>query len=250
MTAQLQPEEVEAEARRLVGVAAAAGVEMRLLGGLAVRAHCAPGALGPTRTYSDIDVVTDSGLAAVEPVMREARYEPFTRFNALHGHSRAIFYSDEERLKVDVFLGSFSMCHTVPLRGRLDADTPTVPLAELLLTKLQIVELNEKDMLDLGALLAEHPVGSGDEETIDGDRVAAICSADWGLEHTIERNLERLGGEISRLRGADADVVRERIERLREQIASHPKTRKWRMRALVGERMPWFEEPDEVADEH
>ena len=98
--------------------------------------------------------------------------------------------------------------------------------------------------------LAEHPVGSGDEETIDGDRVAAICSADWGLEHTIERNLERLGGEASRLRGADADVVRERIEHLREQIASHPKTRKWRMRALVGERMPWFEEPDEVADEH
>lgn len=250
MKAELTPSEVEAEARRLVSMADSAGVEMRLLGGLAIRAHCADGALGPNRTYSDIDLVSAAGLPAVEPVMKAAEYEPFVRFNALHGHSRAIFYGADDQLKVDVFLGSFSMCHTVPLRDRLDADALTVPLAELLLTKLQIVELNEKDMLDLGALLAEHPVGSGDEETIDGERVAVLCSSDWGLEHTIERNLERLHKEIARLREPDAATVRQRIDGLRERIAAHPKTRKWRMRALIGERIPWYEEPDEVADEH
>lgn len=250
MKASLQPSEVEAEARRLVEIAERAGVDMRLIGGLAVRAHCAEGAVGASRTYSDIDLVSGSGLPAVEPVMETAHYKPFIRFNALHGHSRAIFYGEEDRLKVDVFLGSFSMCHTVPLRDRLAADAPTVPLAELLLTKLQIIELNEKDMVDLGALLAEHRIGDGDEETIDGGRVAVLCSKDWGLEHTIERNLERLRGEISRLRGQeDAALVRERIDRLRERIAEQPKSRKWRMRALVGERIPWYEEPDEVTDE-
>lgn len=249
MKAQLQPEEVEAEARRLIGIADSAGIDMRLIGGLAIRVHCAEGALGAGRTYSDIDLVAGSGLPVVERVMGSADYEPFTRFNALHGHSRAIFYGPDDRLKVDVFLGSFSMCHTLPLRERLAVDTLTVPLAELLLTKLQIVELNEKDLLDLCALLAEHPVGDGDEETVDGERVAALCSRDWGLEHTVVRNLERLDGELERLRPDAAAVVRERIGALRERIDAHPKTRKWRMRALVGERVPWYEEPDEVVDE-
>jgi hypothetical protein len=251
MSATRTPEEVEAEARRLVAVAADAGVELRLLGGLAVRVHC-PGHLedvGRERDYSDIDFVTADGLSNVERAFQAADYEPFKRFNALHGHSRAIFYGPGDKLKVDVFLGDFTMCHKLPLGERLDADAPTVPLAELLLTKLQIVKLNDKDLIDLGLLLAEHPVGDGDLETIDGERVAALCSRDWGLQHTVERDLDRLEAEAANLLPADAPAIRERVAELRRRIEAHPKTRKWRLRARLGERVPWYEEPDEVADE-
>src|SRR6476646_2234905 len=123
------------------------------------------------------------------------------------------------------------MCPTLPLGERLDADELTVPLAELLLTKLQIVRLTAKDLLDLCVLLAEHPVGDGDVETIDGERIAALCSRDWGLQHTVERALDRVDAEAERLRPADAPAIRERVSELRRRLAVHPKTRKWRMRA-------------------
>lgn len=249
MSATRTPEEVEAEARRLVAVAATEGVELRLLGGLAVRVHCPGHSLGKERDYNDVDFVTADDLPKVERAFEAADYEPFTRFNALHGHSRAIFYGPGDKLKVDIFLGSFSMCHTLPLGERLDADELTVPLAELLLTKLQIVRLTAKDLLDLCVLLAEHPVGDGDVETIDGERIAALCSRDWGLQHTVERALDRVDAEAERLLPADAPAIRERVAELRRRLAAHPKTRKWRMRARLGERLPWYEEPDEVVDE-
>jgi hypothetical protein len=249
MSTSRTPEQVEAEARRLVAVAAAEGVELRLLGGLAVRVHCPAHAMGKERDYSDVDFVTADGLSKVERAFEAADYQPFARFNALHGHSRAIFYGPGDRLKVDIFLGGFSMCHTLPLGERLDADEPTVPLAELLLTKLQIVRLTAKDLFDLGVLLAEHPVGDGDVETIDGERVALLCSRDWGLQHTVERGLDRLDAEVAGLLPADAPVIRERVAELRRRLEAHPKTRKWRLRARLGERVPWHEEPDEVVDE-
>lgn len=243
------PDEIEAEARRLVAVATDEDVALRLLGGLAVRIHCPGRSLGADRDYSDVDFVTVETLAKIQRVFEAARYEPFVRFNALHGHSRAIFYGLDDHLKVDVFMGGFTMCHDVPLADRLDVDEPTVPLAELLLTKLQIVRLNAKDLLDLGVLLAEHPVGDGDRETIDGERVASLCSRDWGLQHTVERGLDRLDAEIGTVLPADAATIRERVAELRRRLEAHPKTRKWRLRARVGERIPWYEEPDEVADE-
>ena len=240
--------DVEAQARRLVAAGERAGVPLRLIGGLAVRVHCPGHAVVSERDYRDLDVVTAGRLPEAGAVFESLGYEPFTRFNALHGHSRAIFYGPGESLKVDVFLGGFTMCHELPLTERLDADPLTVPLAELLLTKLQIVQLNAKDVLDLGALLAAHPVGEGDAETIDGGRLALICSRDWGLYHTVELNLDRLARELWRLPSPDATLVRDRAEELRRRMEAHEKTRRWRIRARMGERVQWYEEPDEVVD--
>ncbi|MEO8091423.1 MAG: hypothetical protein ABI726_01785 [bacterium] len=243
---------IERECRELVARASEAGVQLRVVGGLAVRMHCADNPYNQEREYGDVDLVTDSKLPDIDRAFQGAGYEPFTRFNALHGHSRAIYYGEGDGLKVDVFIRSFSMCHELPVTERLDADEPTVPLAELLLTKLQIVRLNEKDVRDLCALLIEHQVGFGDDETINADRFASICSCDWGLYHTVELNLGRLEEEAARLEmpSADRQVMRERVNQLLERMASHDKSRKWKMRARVGERVQWYEEPDEVVDAH
>jgi hypothetical protein len=248
MTELRTADEIEAEARRLVAAAAGAGVAMRLIGGLAVRVHCPGHPFSGERDYRDVDFVTASRLLDVARVFEDRSYEPFTRFNALHGHSRAIFYGPGDGLKADVFLGRFTMCHELPLFERLDVDPLTVPLAELLLTKLQIVRMNAKDVLDVGALLAEHPVGDGDAETIHGDRIALICSRDWGLYHTVDLSLQRLLAELGRLPERDAPTVRERVCELQRRIEAHEKTRRWRLRARVGERVQWYEDPDEVVD--
>ena len=66
-----------------------------------------------------------------------------------------------------------------------------MPLAELVLTKLQIVELNEKDVRDTALLSDGHAVSCHDDETINGERIAELCGGDWGPWRTITHNLER-----------------------------------------------------------
>jgi hypothetical protein len=141
-------------------------------------------------------------------------------------------------------LGSFRMCHEIPLEPRLDVDDDTVPLAELLLTKLQIVQVNEKDVRDTVALLLEHEV-TEDDAGLNGTRVAELCAEDWGLWRTITRNLETVRANVAGS-AADRDVVSYRLGRLEERIESAPKSRAWRIRAKVGERKRWYELPDEV----
>ncbi len=121
----------------------------------------------------------------------------------------------------------------------------SVPLAELLLTKLQIVELNEKDVRDTVALLSAHEIGDTDGETLNGARVAQLCAQDWGLWRTITRNLEAVGEHVDRY-DVDRETARRRLAELQQRIEDEPKSRGWRMRAKIGERKRWYELPEEV----
>ena len=96
------------------------------------------------------------------------------------------------RIHLDVFYDRLEFCHVIPLADRLEADSPTIPLAELLLSKLQIVKINEKDVVDTILLMLDHPLGHGDVDTIDADRVASLCAADWGLWRTLTMNLAKV----------------------------------------------------------
>ena len=126
------------------------------------------------------------------------------------------------------------MCHEIPFEGRLGVDAGTVPLAELLLTKLQIIELNEKDVRDAVALLHEHEV-TDDDAGLSGRRVAELCAADWGLWRTITRNLDSVGRHLDAYE-VDREVVAGRLSDLQERIEAAEKSRGWRLRARVGER--------------
>lgn len=249
------------EARRLLAAAQTAQLPLRLLGGVAIRLllgeRLQPGL---RRTIEDLDFITTRRAgAAVEQLLATHGWEPRRRFNALHGARRLLFDEPGDGARhVDVFVGGFRMCHSLPLLARLEDWPDTLPAAELLLTKLQIVTLNAKDRDDLYALLLGCAVGERDAEpqdtggwplaAIDANRVAAPAAADWGLYHTIELNLDRLhnGLRAADFDAAQRDRIAQRIDTLAAALRAAPKSRGWRLRARVGERRRWYEDPEEI----
>ena len=168
-------------------------------------------------------------------------------YNALHGGERLLYFDDEHDRQVDVFVGAFSMSHKIPLDARLEVDPVSIPLAELLLTKLQIAELNEKDIRDTLALLHDHPVGETDGETVNAGQIAALCAANWGLWRTITGNLDTCCSLAPGYDLPNQAEVEERLRRLLARIEAEPKSRAWKLRAKIGERKRWYELPEEVA---
>ena len=162
----------------------------------------------------------------------------------MNGKERLLFFDNSNERQMDVFVSSFRMCHEIPLEKRLAVDDDTVPLAELLLTKLQIIELNEKDVRDTVALLLEHEV-TNDDAGVNAWHISELCAEDWGLWRTITRNLETLRDRVGGY-DVDRDVVSSRVSLLLERIEATPKSRSWRIRAKVGERKRWYELPEEV----
>jgi hypothetical protein len=242
--------DIVAEARRLAGRASERRLPLRLLGGVAVRL-CAPEDLPPVfvRDYGDLDWVTARGTsAAVQTFFKDEGYSPQVRFNALNGKERLMFWDDAHGRQVDVFVGAFRMSHEIPMDGALEHGGSTVPLAELLLTKLQVVQLNEKDVTDALTIVHCFPVGDSDEDTINCERIARLCGADWGLWRTFTANLE-----TCRARLADYDLPEDakramgaRLAELEQRIESAPRSRKWRLRAKIGDRKRWYDLPEEA----
>jgi hypothetical protein len=247
MTGILQ--DIVAEGERLLGIASHEGVPLRLLGGVAVRmkAPDVPSALA--REYKDIDfAVTKKGGGAADRLLREAGYEPHVAFNAMHARERGLYYDEGNGRQVDLFIDAFRMCHEIPLGKRLEVETDTVPLAELMLTKLQIVELNEKDIRDTVLLFHGHAIADHDNGAVNAAHIAALCADDWGLWRTITANLERCRGHVGdyELPAEDRARIESRFDELLQRIEAEPKSRGWRRRAKVGERKRWYELPEEV----
>jgi hypothetical protein len=247
MTAIL--EDIVAEGERVLGLASEAGVPLRLLGGVAVRlrARDLPPALD--RAYQDLDfAVTKKGASGADQVLQEAGYQPHVSFNAMHAHERRLYFDEDHARQVDLFVHTFRMCHEITLGDRLELEHSTVPLAELLLTKLQVIEVNEKDIRDTLLLLHGHEIAQHDDETVNGARIAELCAADWGLWRTITANLERCRGHIEDYQLADAERARvaARLDELLERIEAEPKSRRWKLRSKLGERKRWYELPEEV----
>lgn len=240
---QLERSDVVAEGVRVLELAERSGVPLRLLGGaaIALRTPALPAQLA--RGYGDLDFVAAPGAtASLSRLFVEAGYTPDQAFNTLHGKRRMIFLDPERGGKADVFVGAFEMCHRIQVAERLELEPLTLPLAELLLTKLQIVELNDKDVRDALALLAGHGVAEEDGDTINAARVAQLCASDWGLWRTITANLAAV-----RAYGPAYDIdVDAAVDALLARIETEPKSRAWRLRARVGERMRWFELPEDV----
>ena len=218
------------EARTLVREAAARGVVLRLLGGIAVSVRCSPGG-PPHREFADLDAITRRKTTrTLVAVLEERGYEPNQRFNALNSRDRLIFYGPEGKL--DVFVESFAMCHRLDLADRLEIDPETITVSDLLLTKLQVVELTDKDLQDVVLLL------DAQSEGLDVPYVADLLASDWGLWRTVTGNLVRIAER--------APATGSRMQPLLSAIEAAPKSRRWRSRAMVGERKRWYELPEET----
>jgi hypothetical protein len=242
-------EDVVREGERLLRLAHEEGSTLALLGGVAVRLHAdeVPPAL--SREYKDLDFAVPRGRGRdASRVLSAAGYEPEMVFNAMNGRERMLFHDNTYGRQVDVFVGAFRMCHEIPFGGRLRAGEPTLPLAELLLTKLQIIELNEKDVRDTVLLFYGHEVAEHDQDAVNAGRVAELCAEDWGLWRTITANLTRCEELLANYPLSDQDRARvsDRLRALLSAIDQAPKSRGWRLRAKIGERKRWYQVPEEV----
>ncbi|MGH2592266.1 MAG: hypothetical protein ACRDGG_02000 [Anaerolineae bacterium] len=238
------------EARRIVGVAAESGLTLRLLGGLAIRIHSPSAAhRSLARSYPDLDfALPDKRGDRVEKLLGDLGYEPNKTFNLLNGDSRLLFYDTANERQVDVFVGGFQMCHRIPITERIMLEPLTLPLAELLLTKLQVVQMNEKDARDLCALLLDHPLGEGDVETFNLPLIAKWCADDWGLWKTAGLSAQKVRDycDTHDLEPDQKHIIIERLAALAAALDGAPKSLKWKTRAKIGERMRWYELPEEV----
>jgi hypothetical protein len=137
-------------------------------------------------------------------------------------------------------------CHPIPWKGRLEVDYPTIPLAELVLEKMQIVKINEKDIIDTIMLLREHEVGQDDDDRINGTRVAELCAQEWGLWRTTTMNLEKVRDYLPHFELSDEDqkIVAQRVAELKGVMDDYPKGTKWKLRAKVGDKKKWYNEID------
>ncbi|MBS1878024.1 MAG: hypothetical protein JST31_00770 [Actinobacteria bacterium] len=203
------------------------------------------------RQYSDIDFVADSGSSRqLEPLFVDLGYTPDGEFNALHGESRRFFHDPGSSRLADVFLNQVRGCHLLDVRDRLGVCELTIPPADLLLSKLQVLETNEKDFQDAVALLKDHDL-TEDDSGINLNRIEQVCARDWGWWKTVTIVAARTRDYASGLAteaGADPGLgtVVERIDLLLERLEEAPKSRRWKLRARVGEKVRWHEEPEDI----
>ena len=237
------------EAKKIIDEAEKTNVMLRLLGGLAIRVHCHGQHSSHIRAYHDTDFFgLRSQSAQIELLFKKLGYVPNPRYNYLHGYKRLEFYDKSHNRNVDVFLDRFEMEHKLNFKRRVGRDRYTIPLTDLLLTKIQVVKVNEKDLKDMVAILEDHEVASkSDNETIDLEYIAKLCSKDWGLHKSVMANLDILESFITghKLVVRDETAVMKKIKAIREAIARRPKSLRWKIHAKIGERMRWYEEVEE-----
>ena len=244
---------MKAEGERIVAEGTKRDLHLRLLGAIAFQAHCPKFSFLTkrlNRVLSDVDFAAYySESPRINVMMRELGYEDQPMVTALWGHTRTIWDNKSNGLHVDIFLDKLEMNHDVSFQNRLGLDPLTIPLVDMLLEKMQIVHLEEKDMVDTTMLLREHDVGKAGPETIDADYVAKLLSDDWGFYYTCTTNLKKVSDKLAtyqELSQEDRDDVRRKIEKLLKIIEDQPKSMRWRLRARVGPSKKWYREVEEV----
>jgi hypothetical protein len=248
--AESEPTELAAQARRLIDLATDQGLVLRLLGGLAIQL-LTPELPARTRTGQDLDFGSvRSSRKGLTALLEQQGFVGDRNFNALYGDKQMYFTHGETGLAVDVMVDRIHMCHTVEFADRATDLPYTLSPTDLLLSKLQIVELNDKDLDDILRLLVHFPLVEGDGAGgIELGVIAALVGDDWGWFKTISLNLDRISERLTE--GAPAAIAggahdpAAAVATLRSTLADAPKSRRWRLRDRVGERKRWYDLPEE-----
>jgi hypothetical protein len=268
---QIPLEEFRKEALRIVSEARNEGIELRILGGLAVYLHSeehhpnlrlhyemAGRVITGNSLFADLDLIGYSSQRTkiVKLFEKKLNFEPDRRFNMMFGFKRMI-YSDGSKYLIDLFFDKMEYSHDIefgskPEHGRLALDFPTISLADLLLTKLQIHKITNKDIIDISTLLLLHEIGNGSKDSIDSSRISDVLANDWGFWYDAIANLKELESlqddlVAKGIMTTDQEkLIEERAQRLLSEIEKEPKTKAWEKRSKTGTSKPWFREVEEV----
>ena len=235
------------EGLRVVEAAEDRDLTVRTIGGTAIWTHSETMHEEPfERGDRDVDfVATREDKQDVIDLMDDLGYEPNKRFNTMH-RFQLEFQDPVNDRKADFIVDKFRFSHSWSLRDRLEEDYPTVPVEDLLLSKLQIAEISDRDVRDIVSMLNDHAIDpNGDVDAVDPSYVAGRCRGDWGLYKTTTMNLERVESYVAEADlPVDDGTLGDRIDRLRGRIEEEPKTLRWRLRSLIGERKQWYRRPE------
>jgi hypothetical protein len=243
------------EACRLVNKAQEKGVFLRILGSTAFRIH--------SPQFVAIHTAMDRPMTDIDFVAYGKQDRQFEAYLESEGYfiqkasitpelyaTRRIFNHSSNGIHIDIFLDELAMCHRISFKGRLEVDSPTIPLAELVLEKTQIVTLADKDIKDMLILLAAHPIGDNDNDTINGKFIANLLGNDWGFYYTTILNLEKIRCGIDThqhlFQPLDIGTIRDRLDQLKLTIENAPKSLRWKARAALGPKVKWYTDVDEV----
>jgi hypothetical protein len=243
--------DLESEAKSLIDLAAERSIALRLVGGLAIR-FLTPELPARSRMGQDLDFASASPTRrALSDMLAEQGYDPDKNFNALYGNKQLYFAHGSTGLAIDVLIDKLHMCHTLEFADRLARMPYTLDAVDLLMSKLQIVELNEKDADDCLRLLVSFRLEDSDDAgAIDLRVFRSLVGDDWGWWRTVTLNLDKIsalldGGDRPAIEGGRLDP-RAQLRALSEVAESAPKSRRWKMRARIGERKRWYEVPEET----
>jgi hypothetical protein len=241
------------QAHKILEQAGQRKLTLRLVGALAFNLHCPSYNFiqrETNRFFTDIDFMAYiQQKSGIEKMFTDMGYIDDPRIKTLPGLKRSIFFSRNQPWHSDVFYDTLDFCHEINFRGRLELDYPTISLVDLLLEKMQIIKLNEKDVIDTLMLLREHDVGDHNDEMINVNYLARLCKADWGLWKTVTMNLakvDNLAGDYEVLTAADRQIIRDRLNRAKLRIEQEPPSLRWTLRSRIGERIKWYRDVDEV----
>lgn len=243
----------ERELKRIIDASNQAGILLRVIGSLAFQMHCPQygylqQAMG--RAYTDIDFgAYRKQTKEIKALMSGLGYSEEQEVFIVSEGNRSIFNHATNGLHVDVFYDKLDFCHVISWIDRLEVDAPTIPLAEMLLEKMQIVKINEKDVIDTIMLLLEHPLDNTDTEKINIELVAQLCAKDWGLWRTTSMNLDKvrqLAQGYPQLSAEQKTHISAQVDQALARMEAEPKPLAWRLRARVGDRVKWYKEVDEV----
>jgi len=245
----LQSSHFEEQAKTIVDTAQKRGIVIRSIGAIAFRIHCPKfkdlhTKLG--RELTDLDFMARGRqINEIVQLFQDLGYQKDPRMHSFMVYQRGIFQHPETKLVADVFFDKLSMCHTIDFKERLELDSPTITLADLVLEKTQIVKINEKDMKDLAILFLEHDIGESEPETVDGKYIRLLLSKDWGFYYTVTTNLKKTRDRLVTYEAFDnsqREQIAATIDRLLASIENEPKSTGWKMRARVGPRKTWYNE--------
>lgn len=242
-----------AEAKKIITQTEQKGAPLRLIGALAFHLHCSEyrhihEKWG--RVFTDTDFVAKGEhQKQIIEAYAELGYRDDEMITTLYGTHRLVFDNPETGMHSDIFFDKLDFCHVLQLRDRLDVDDLTIPLAELFLEKMQIYQINEKDIVDTMMLIAEHPIGETDEEVINAPIIAKVLASEWGFWRTVTGNMDKLlalNATTDLFNDAEKQRIKDRIEEIGKYIENEPKPLAWKMRSKIGDKVKWYKEVDEL----
>jgi hypothetical protein len=250
-----KPEVYLEEARHLTEEAQRQGMLLRVMGPIALHFYFPDFVdlyrrmerLGE-RVFTDIDYASYGKFRnKMVPFFDQQGYDLEKRAAMISGGARLIFFGGRVPM-IDVFYDKLDYNHPIDYRGRLELHPHCVSLTDLLLQKLQIVQINDKDLKDGMLLLLAAKIGETDEGMINARYVAKLMSEDWGFCYTSVMNLAKIQKAVDGVRAlndAQRARIREQAALLLKYIEEAPKSGGWKNRAKVGTKKPWYKE---VAD--